>query len=280
MIQRSFKEPKPTLYVVSTPIGNLSDMTYRAVEVLKEVDFIFAEDTRNSGVLLKHFHIDTQMISYHEYNKEEKSIEAIKMLESGKNLAIITDAGTPGISDPGYVLIQKVIEQNFYVVPIPGASASLTALVGSGLSMQPHTFIGFLSRKRSEAKDLLDGYQVSHQTLIIYESPMRISQTLKLIYDVLGNRDIAIARELTKTFETWIRTSLEEAIDMEHINKGEYVIVVDGFHGEIDYSDVSIKEHVQNFIDEGMTEKDAMKKVASLRKIPKNEVYKAFKINA
>ncbi len=278
MIQRSFKEPKPMIYVVSTPIGNLSDMTYRAVEVLKEVDFIFAEDTRNSGVLLKHFHIDTKMISYHEFNKEEKSLEALKLLESGHNLAVITDAGTPGISDPGYVLIQMAIKHDFYVVPVPGASASLSALVGSGLSMQPHTFIGFLSRKKSEAKQVLETYKLLNSTLVIYESPMRIKNTLEVIYAVLGDRDIAIARELTKTFETWIRTSLKEAIDMEHMNKGEYVIVVDGFHGKIEYNDISISDHVQLFIDEDMNEKDAMKKVASLRKIPKNEVYKAFKI--
>ncbi len=278
MIQKSFKEPKPTLYVVSTPIGNLEDMTYRAVNTLKAVDFILAEDTRNSGVLLKHFHIETKMISYHEFNKDEKSLEAVKLLASGRNLAIITDAGTPGISDPGYVIIQKAIESGFYVVPNPGASATLSALVGSGLSMQPHTFIGFLPRKKSEAKQVLESYKLLATTLVIYESPMRITQTLKVIYDALGNRDIAIARELTKTFETWIRTTLEEAINMEHITKGEYVIVIDGFHGEVDYSEISISEHVESFIEEGLSEKDAMKKVASLRKIAKNEVYKAFKI--
>lgn len=278
MIQKSFKEPKPTLYVVSTPIGNLSDMTYRAVEILKEVDYIFAEDTRNSGVLLKHFNISTQMISYHEFNKEEKSLEAIKLLNEGKHLAIITDAGTPGISDPGYLLIQKVIEASFYVVPIPGASASLAALVGSGLSMQPHVFIGFLPRKKSDAKQTLESYVHDDKTLIIYESPMRISDTLKVLFDVLGNRKIAIARELTKTFETWIRTTLLEAIDMEHINKGEYVLVIDGNHEILTFEDMSLSDHVRLFMSQGLNEKDAMKKVASLRKIPKNEVYKAFKI--
>ncbi len=279
MIQRSFKDEKSTLFVVSTPIGNLSDMTYRAVEVLQNVDIIFAEDTRNSGVLLKHFNITTPMMSYHEFNKEEKSLEAVKFLEEGKNLAIITDAGTPGISDPGYVIIQKVLESSFYVVPIPGASASLTALVGSGLSMQPHTFIGFLPRKKGDAKTLLESYEKSDATLIIYESPMRITETLKTIYSVLGDREIAIARELTKAFETWIRCRITEAIDMEHIKKGEYVLIIDGNHKKENYDDISLYDHVELYIKEGMTEKDAMKKVASLRKIPKNEVYKAYKIN-
>ena len=279
MIQRSFKDKKPTLFIVSTPIGNLSDMTYRAVEILQNVDVIFAEDTRNSGVLLKHFNITTPMMSYHEFNKEEKSLEAVKYLEEGKNLAIITDAGTPGISDPGYVIIQKVLESSFYVVPIPGASASLTALVGSGLSMQPHTFIGFLPRKKGDAKTLLESYEKSDATLIIYESPMRITETLKTIHAVLGDREIAICRELTKAFETWIRCKITEAIDMEHIKKGEYVLIIDGNHKEENYDDISLYDHVNIYINEGMTEKDAMKKVASLRKIPKNEVYKAYKIN-
>ena len=279
MIQKSFKEPKPTLYVVSTPIGNLSDMTYRAVEILKEVDLILAEDTRNSGILLKHFNIDTPMSSYHEFNKEEKSIEAINLLAKGKMLAIITDAGTPGISDPGYLLIQRVIEANYYVVPIPGASAELAALVGSGLSMQPHVFIGFLPRKKAEARNYLSSYDKDHKTLIIYESPMRIAQTLNMLLEILGNRNIAIARELTKTFETWIRTTLEQAVTLEHMTKGEYVIVIEGSTYQETYEDMDLKEHVLLCIKDGLDEKEAMKKVASLRNIPKNEVYKAFKID-
>jgi 16S rRNA (cytidine1402-2'-O)-methyltransferase len=278
LIQRSFKEKKPTIFIVSTPIGNLSDMTYRAVDILNDVDFIFAEDTRNSGVLLKHFNIKTQMMSYHEFNKEEKSDEAIRMLNDGKDIAVITDAGTPGISDPGYLLIQKAIAHDFYVVPIPGASASLTALVGSGLSMQPHLFIGFLPRKKTDAKLLLESYSKQQATLIIYESPMRIENTLKLLETSLGNRKIAIARELTKTFETWIRTTIREALEMEHIKKGEYVLVIEGSKEIITYEDISINDHVQSFIDEGMNEKDAMKKVAHLRKITKSDVYKSFKI--
>jgi 16S rRNA (cytidine1402-2'-O)-methyltransferase len=279
LIQRSFKDKKPTIFVVSTPIGNLSDMTYRAVEILKDADYIFAEDTRNSGVLLKHFNIETQMISYHEFNKDEKSDEAMLMLESGKDIAVITDAGTPGISDPGYLLIEKAIAHEFHVVPIPGASASLAALVGSGLSMQPHTFIGFLPRKKTEAKHLLETYKTYQSTLVIYESPMRISETLKVIRDILGNRRIAIARELTKTFETWIRMTLDEAIALEHIKKGEYVLVIEGYVENLNFDDISINDQVQSYIDDGLSEKDAMKKVASLRKITKSVVYKSFKIN-
>lgn len=278
-MQISFKDKKPTVFIVSTPIGNLGDMTYRAVEVLKSVDVIFAEDTRNSGILLKHYHIQTQMTSYHEFNKVQKTEEAINRLNQGQNIALISDAGTPGISDPGHVLITETIKHGFYVVAIPGASASLTALVGSGLSMQPHTFIGFLPRKKSEAKALLQSYEPYRETLIFYESPMRITQTLNMIYDVFGNRLVTLARELTKTFETYIRTSLKEALQLEHVKKGEYVIVVEGNQNEITFDDLTIYDHVMMFIREGLSEKDAMKRVASLRKISKSEVYKVFKIN-
>lgn len=278
-MQISFKDKKPTVFIVSTPIGNLGDMTYRAVEVLKSVDVIFAEDTRNSGILLKHYHIQTQMTSYHEFNKVQKTEEAINRLNQGQNIALISDAGTPGISDPGYVIISEAIKNGFYVVAIPGASASLTALVGSGLSMQPHTFIGFLPRKKSEAKALLQSYEPYRETLIFYESPMRITQTLSMIYDVFGNRLVTLARELTKTFETYIRTSLKEALQLEHVKKGEYVIVVEGNHIEQTFDDLPIFDHVMMFIREGLSEKDAMKRVASLRKISKSEVYKVFKIN-
>lgn len=278
-MQISFKEPKPTLYVVSTPIGNLDDITFRAVQVLKDVDFILAEDTRNSGVLLKHFNISTKMMSYHEFNKEEKSAEVVEMMRDGKNFAIITDAGTPGISDPGYVVINEVIKANFYVVPIPGASASLSALVSSGLDMQPHLFIGFLPRKNLDAKQLIESYKQLKATLIFYESPMRIEQTIKFLYEQLGNRRISIAREITKTFETFIRTTLEDALHLEHNKKGEYVLIVEGNKEIKDYQDITINDQVKQFLNEGMNEKDAMKKVAMLRKIPKNEVYKSFKIN-
>ena len=278
-MQKSFKDKKPTVFIVSTPIGNLADMTYRAVEVLKSVDVIFAEDTRNSGILLKHYHIQTQMTSYHEFNKTQKTKEAIHRLNQGQDIALISDAGTPGISDPGHVLIAETIKHGFYVVAIPGASATLTALVGSGLSMQPHTFIGFLPRKKSEAKALLQSYEPYHETLIFYESPMRIEQTLNMMYDVFGNRLVTLARELTKTFETYIRTSLKEALQLEHVKKGEYVIVVEGNHIEQTFDDLPIHDHVMMFIREGLSEKDAMKRVASLRKISKSEVYKVFKIN-
>lgn len=277
-MQKSFKEKKPTVFIVSTPIGNLSDMTYRAVEILNAVDVIFAEDTRNSGILLKHYHIETPMTSYHEFNKVQKAQEAMSRLREGQDIALISDAGTPGISDPGYVLISEAIKQGFYVVAIPGASATLTALVGSGLSMQPHTFIGFLPRKKSDAKALLHAYESHQETLIFYESPMRIEQTLKMMYDIFGNRFVTLARELTKTFETYIRTNLEDAQTIEHVKKGEYVIVVDGNHTTQTFEDLSIDAHVMMFIREGLSEKDAMKRVASLRKITKSEVYKVFKI--
>ncbi len=276
-MQKSFKEIKPTLYVVSTPIGNLKDITLRALEVLKEVDFILAEDTRTSGVLLSHYEIKKPMISYHEFNKNFKEDQIIKLLDEGKNLALISDAGTPGISDPGYEIILKVIDKGYHTVSIPGASAILSALVVSGLIIQPFTFIGFLPRKVSEVKALLKDYINRKETLVIYESPLRVEKTIQSLYEHLGDRKVVLARELTKTFETIIRTTLKEATTLEHNTKGEYVIIIEGATKALDLS-LSIPKLVKQYIKEGLSEKDAMKAVAKDRNIPKNDVYKAFKI--
>jgi 16S rRNA (cytidine1402-2'-O)-methyltransferase len=276
-MQKSFKDEKPTLYIVSTPIGNLKDMTYRAVEILNQVDLILAEDTRTSGVLLNHYHIKKPMLSYHEFNKDDQKDRILNMLAEGKNLALISDAGTPGISDPGYEIIQDVIQANYHVVSIPGSSAILAALVTSGLVIQPFTFIGFLSRKNSIAKQTLISYQHRIETLVIYESPNRIQKTLEVLYECLGNRRISIARELTKAFETIIRTTLEEACQMEHNPKGEYVIIVEGNTQKETFEDETIDEHFQRYMDLGHSEKDAIKAVAKDRKIPKNDVYQIIK---
>ncbi len=278
-MQKSFKDPKATLYVVSTPIGNLKDISYRAVEILNEVDIILAEDTRTSSVLLNHYQIKKQMMSYHEFNKDDKESQIIHLLDEGKNLALISDAGTPGINDPGYEIIKKVIESGYHVVSIPGASAILAAIVTSGLVIQPFTFLGFLPRKQAEMKKVLSEYVNRKETLVIYESPLRVGKTLQVIYSILGERKIALARELTKTFETIIRTTLSEALEIEHNTKGEYVLVIEG---ELDYQksfSESISEHVLRLIQTGETEKDAMKQVAVLRGIPKSDVYQAFKID-
>jgi 16S rRNA (cytidine1402-2'-O)-methyltransferase len=277
-MQKSFKEEKPTLYIVSTPIGNLKDITLRAIDILNDVDAILCEDTRTSGVLLNHYQIKKPLISYHEFNKQDQENRILNLLIEGKNLAIISDAGTPGISDPGFEIIQKVIEKGYFVVSIPGASAILAALVSSGLIIQPFTFIGFLPRKQSEMKDLLKGYIKRKETLVIYESPMRVAKTLEVLFQVLGNRKIALSRELTKTFETIIRTTLEESLQIEHNTKGEYVIIIEGDHVIQTEFDESIESHVKRYMLQGNTEKDSMKLAAKDRNISKSEVYATIKI--
>lgn len=276
-MQKSFETSQKKLYIVSTPIGNLSDMTYRAVDVLKMVDVILAEDTRNSGILLKHYKIETKMMSYHEFNKNEKEKLILEMLDDGKNIALISDAGTPGISDPGYEIIKSAIDQGFDVISIPGASAILTALVSSGLVIQPFTFIGFLPRKKSEAKALLSTYVLRKETLVIYESPLRIDKTNGLLREILGNRKVSYARELTKKFETIYRMDLDKTMSETFDNRGEYVIVIEGNKEEIVYEN-SIADHVKKYMDLGHDEKEAMKLVAKDRKISKSDVYREYKI--
>jgi len=278
-MKKSFKEEKPILYIVSTPIGNLKDITFRAIDILNEVDAILCEDTRTSGVLLNHYQIKKPLISYHEFNKLDQENRILNLLIEGKNLALISDAGTPGISDPGFEIIQKVIEKGYFVVSIPGPSAILAALVSSGLIIQPFTFLGFLPRKQSEMKDLLKGYVKRKETLVIYESPMRIAKTLEILFQVLGNRKIALSRELTKTFETIIRTTLEDSLVMEHNTKGEYVIIIEGDHVIQTEFDETIENHVKRYMLQGNTEKDSMKLVAKDRNTSKSEVYAAIKIN-
>lgn len=277
-MQKSFKEDKATLYVVATPIGNLKDITLRAIDILNEVDYILAEDTRTSSVLLSHYNIKKRVMSYHEFNKMDQENQIISDLNEGKHIALISDAGTPGISDPGYEIIQRVIEEGFYVVSIPGASAILAALVTSGLVIQPFTFIGFLPRKLSEQKEVLKQYISRSETLVIYESPLRIQKTLQTLYDVLGNRRLSIARELTKAFETIIRTTLREATTMEMNLKGEYVIIIEG-NQETDKPVLDIKSHYLELIKEGYPSKEAMKIVATKHNVPKNEVYRMVKID-
>lgn len=275
-MQLSYKNEKPTLFIVSTPIGNLEDITYRAVNTLKSVSVIFAEDTRVSGILLKHYGIEAKLASYHEHQKYEKIDDVLKYLNEGVNVALISDAGTPGISDPGVELVQAIIDNGFNVVSIPGVTASVTALTSSGLLMQPHLFIGFLPRKDNEIKGVLTKYQKLEATLIFYESPFRVKNTLETLYEVYGNRKVVLARELTKIFETIIRTNLKDALDLEINTKGEYVILVEGFNGEeIKYS---IEELYEKYSKEGYIEKVIFEKIAKELNISKKEVYRKIKI--
>ena len=277
-MQKSFKDPKPTLYIVSTPIGNLKDITYRAVELLKQVDLILAEDTRTSGVLLNHYDIRTPMISYHQHNEFSRVPQILEHLEQGKDIALISDAGTPGISDPGFEMISKVIEKGYHVVSIPGASAVLTALVSSGLSLETFTFIGFLPRKVGDLKKALADYKHLKQTLVIYESPQRIAKTLGYLYEVFQNRSVVLCRELTKTFETIIRTDLEQAQNMEHDTRGEYVIIIDGNTEKHPYESMDVITLVHHFLSLGYEEKEALKQAAKHKKTTKSEIYKIYKI--
>ncbi|MFA5470720.1 MAG: 16S rRNA (cytidine(1402)-2'-O)-methyltransferase [Acholeplasmataceae bacterium] len=278
MIQQSFQKKVATLYIVSTPIGNLKDITYRAVEILKTVDYILCEDTRTSKTLLNYHQIDRPLISFHDFNKEEKQEDIINLLRNNNNLALISDAGTPGINDPGYELIKEVIKCGYHVVSIPGASAILAALVSSGLVIQPFTFLGFLPKKQGDKKTVLESYIKRKETLVLYESPLRVKRTLEILYQVLGSRNLVLARELTKLFETITRTNLEQVQTLDIDTRGEYVILVEGDHEPVNY-ELSIEDHVKQFIKDGQDEKTAMKTVAKLRGVTKSEVYKAYKIN-
>lgn len=278
-MQVSFKDKKPTLYLVPTPIGNLEDMTFRAIETLKKVEVVFAEDTRVSGILLKHFNISTKLSSYHDHERHDKIPSVINYLKEGFDVALISDAGTPGISDPGYELINAVIEENFYVVSIPGAVASITALVSSGLKMQPHTFIGFLPRKNSEMNFELKRLSKLGSTLIFYESPFRVKKTLESLLEVLGNRKVVISKELTKIYEMIIRTTLEEAVLMDISTKGEYIIMVEGYTSNEEKLP-SIMELYNQYKDQGINEKEVFKLIATELKIPKREVYQKIKIDS
>ncbi|WP_026392062.1 16S rRNA (cytidine(1402)-2'-O)-methyltransferase [Haploplasma modicum] len=276
-MQESFRNDKKTLYLVSTPIGNLKDITYRAVEVLSNVEVIFAEDTRTSMRLLSHYNIKTKMKSYHEHNKLEKENDVLWYLENGFDVALISDAGTPGISDPGFEIANKVIEKGFNVSSIPGATASMTALVSSGLKMQPNLFLGFLPRKESEITLFLNKYLTVDATLIFYESPFRIDKTINYLFEILGDRRVVIARELTKIYETFIRTTLKEAIKIEFINKGEYVILVEGFIQE--ESNLSVIDLFVKYQKLGLDDMTNMKLIAKELGISKREVYDKIKTN-
>ncbi|MGV8983676.1 16S rRNA (cytidine(1402)-2'-O)-methyltransferase [Clostridium sp.] len=271
------------LYLVPTPIGNLKDITLRALEVLQNVDIIAAEDTRQSLKLLNHFNIKKTLISYHQHNEQGKSENLIDQIKQGKNIAIISDAGSPGISDPGSVIVKKCIEQNIKFEVLPGATAITTALVYSGLDTTKFIFRGFLPRENKERKPIIDDLLNRSETLIFYEAPHRLVSTLEFLYENIGNRKISMCRELTKLYEEIIRLTLEEAIEYykEKAPRGEYVLVIEGKSKEDIEKDekakwdmLTIEEHIERYIDEGISKKDAMKKVAKDRGIPKSEIYK------
>ena len=268
------------LYICPTPIGNLEDMTYRTIRILNEVDLIAAEDTRHSLKLLNHFEISKPLTSYHEHNKDSKGAYLINKLLDGENIALISDAGMPGISDPGEEIIKEAIENNIEIEVLPGATASITALVGSGLNTAKFAFEGFLDRDKKTRRAQLEEVKEESRTLIFYESPHRLKDTLKDMLKILGNRKIALNRELTKKYQEVIREDIETAINIfdEKEVKGEFVLIVEGFTGEKtienSYDDLNEREYVLKLIEEGMTKKDAIKAVCKDRKLKKDVVYK------
>lgn len=272
-----------SLYLCATPIGNLEDITYRCVRILGEVDIIAAEDTRQTAKLLNHFEIKKPMISYHEHNKREKGQELINMMIQGKNVALVSDAGMPAISDPGEDLVKLCIENQIDIIPLPGASASVTALVISGFSTRRFCFEGFLSTNKKERRERLKLLAAEPRTIIFYEAPHKLLGTLDDIKLHLGNRNISISRELTKKFEETIRGTVEEGIAFfqEKNIKGEFVLVIEGVNEkeliEIEqkkWDNITIEEHLDLYAQQGFTKKEAIAKVAEDRKLSKKEVYK------
>lgn len=283
--QKSYNENSiGTLYLVPTPIGNLEDMTFRAVRTLKEVDLIACEDTRVTQKLLNHFEIDTAKMSYHEHNVHSQTNELIRDLLDGKNIAQVSDAGMPSISDPGVELVAAAVAQNIPVVPLPGANAALTALIASGLTPQPFTFYGFLSRKKSELTEELKSLKDKSETLMFYESPHRLTSFLKELVTVFGEgRQVVLARELTKRYEEFIRGTSKEVYDWakETELRGEFVVLVAGNdeveEEEVYWEDWTVLEHIEYKITyEKMSSKDAIKAVAKERDLPKREVYAEY----
>ncbi len=274
------------LYLCATPIGNLEDMTFRCIRVLKEADVIAAEDTRNSIKLLNHFEIKTPMTSYHEFNKVEKARVLVEKLLKGETVALITDAGTPGISDPGEELVRQCIEAGIKVTPVPGAAACINALIMSGMPTRRFCFEAFLPSDKKEKADVLEQLKAEQRTIIIYEAPHRLLRTLTELESALGGmRKIAVCKELTKRHETVYRDTISGALGYYTANepKGEYVLVIEGRSPKelleekrAAWDDMSIEEHFNMYVSQGMDKKDAMKLVAKDRGVSKRDIYNAL----
>ena len=253
------------LYVVATPIGNLEDITLRAIRILKEVDLIAAEDTRHTLKLLNHLNISKPMISYHRHNEEIRVEGLIKELKEGKKLAVVSDAGTPGICDPGEIIIKKCIEENIKVVPIPGACAMINALIVSGIDTDEFTFLGFLPLNKKNRKNKLEEIRNSNNTIILYEAPHKLKNTLNDLKNILENRKIVIAREITKIHEEYIRGRVDIIIDKNRNNIKEN-----------NFNNLTLEEHFEHYKNQGFEKKEIIKKIAKDRNVNKNEIYKYF----
>lgn len=275
MSQKSYKSDA-NLYLIPTPIGNLDDITIRSLNLLKEVDMVLCEDTRTTGSLLKKYDIKQKLISCHEYNEDKVKYEVVNYLKSGKKIGLVTDQGSPIISDPGFKVVQEVINNDLNVIGLPGATAFVPALIASGISPSQFLFYGFLNAKDGKQKQELLRLKDFPYTLIFYEAPHRIVKTLQNIKEVFGNRKICLAREISKLYEELYRGTIDEVIKEVEGIKGEIVIVIDGNKEQIDYSDMTIIEHVKLYTEDGMSEKDAIKLVSRERNIAKSIVYKEY----
>ena len=269
-----------TLYIVATPIGNLDDITLRAIKTLKEADLIAAEDTRHTLKLLNHLEISKPLISYHRHNEEVKSDILINKLKERQNIALVSDAGTPGICDPGEEIIKKCIEQNINIVPIPGACAMVNSLICSGIDTKEFVFLGFLPLNKKLRKNKLQEIENTNKTIIIYEAPHKLETTLKDLKGILSNkRKVILAREITKIHEEFIRGNIETIIEKAQNLKGEIVLIIEGnteIKEENDLNNLSIEEHYKFYENQGYDKKEIIKKIAKDRKVNKNEIYQKF----
>ncbi|MFP3324716.1 16S rRNA (cytidine(1402)-2'-O)-methyltransferase [Planococcus sp. SIMBA_160] len=284
--QKSFNGAQPTLYLIATPIGNLEDMTVRALRLLKEVDVIAAEDTRNTKKLCNYFSIDTPLVSYHEHNQDSGGEKILRYLAEGKSVALVSDAGMPCISDPGEDIVKKVVETEYPVVPVPGANAALSALIASGITPQPFLFYGFLSRNKKTRLAELEKLSRKEETLLFYEAPHRLKDSLKSLMATFGGeRRVVLAREVTKKFEEFLRGTLSEAVAWAESSeiRGEFCLVVEGNSApdelEMDewWKELTYEQHVTQLMEQKqISSKEAIKEVAKARGLPKRDVYEAF----
>jgi 16S rRNA (cytidine1402-2'-O)-methyltransferase len=267
------------LYIVATPIGNLDDITLRAINILKNVDLIAAEDTRHTLKLLNHLEISKPLISYHRHNEDVKTDILIEKLLEGQNIALVSDAGTPGICDPGETVIKKCIEDGINIIPIPGACAMVNALIASGINTKEFTFLGFLPLNKKLRKEKLNEIEKSNKTIIVYEAPHKLMSTLEDLKEILGDRQIVLARELTKIHEEFIRGSIQEIIDNTENLKGEIVLIIEENkkdNKENEFIELSLEEHYKLYEKQGLEKKEIIKKIAKDRGVSKNEVYQKF----
>ena len=267
------------LYIVATPIGNLEDITLRAIRILKEVDLIAAEDTRHTLKLLNHLEISKPLISYHRHNEDVKTDILIHKLQEGQNIALVSDAGTPGICDPGEEVIKACIECRISVIPIPGACAMINALIASGIDTKEFIFLGFLPLHKKLRKEKLIEIKSANKTVILYEAPHKLNTTLKDLKEILGNRQVVLAREITKIHEEYIRGTAEEILAKSDTLKGEMILVIEKNESMIEnnlFGDLSLEEHYQVYENQGLEKKEIIKKIAKDRNVSKNEIYQYF----